>query len=226
MSGTRSIKVCHFFIIYYLSYPFWIIFTCHGSSDRWILVGRLRIPRAYLFIPLMSDNYTLLEAFLFLYIRLHKLPPTVSPESPHILWDRWVRDAFLLKKQELFLPDLYGKGRWDSRNEYVLRLQKHRGADGKALLWFHTFRRGEGFSRSPSNRKGHLFEGHIPVWYRRLQRRVLQAGDEGRTVSEGPRDSESETASFQGVFWPYKVFRKWDNKVQAGSGCYKLKETY
>jgi len=30
-----------------MSVPFWIIFTFQGSSDRWILVGRLWIPRAY-----------------------------------------------------------------------------------------------------------------------------------------------------------------------------------
>ena len=55
MSDTRSIKVRHFsqficasfFSVYHLSYPFWIIFTCQGSSDWWILVGRLKIPRAY-----------------------------------------------------------------------------------------------------------------------------------------------------------------------------------
>lgn len=49
MSGTRSMKVRHFFVIYYLSYLFWIIFTFQGSSDWWILVGRLKIPRAYTF---------------------------------------------------------------------------------------------------------------------------------------------------------------------------------
>jgi len=39
--------VRHFSNSYYTSVLFWIIFTSQGSSDRWILVGRLKIPRAY-----------------------------------------------------------------------------------------------------------------------------------------------------------------------------------
>ena len=40
----------HFSITNHTSDPFWIISTCQGSSDRWILVGRLKIPRAYPFL--------------------------------------------------------------------------------------------------------------------------------------------------------------------------------
>ena len=40
-------KVRQFFKSYYTSVLLWIIFTFQGSTDRWILVGKLKIPRAY-----------------------------------------------------------------------------------------------------------------------------------------------------------------------------------
>ena len=43
-------KSAPFFSIYYLSCSFWIIFTFQISSDRWTLVGRLKILRAYYII--------------------------------------------------------------------------------------------------------------------------------------------------------------------------------
>jgi len=36
-----------FSIKFITSVPFWIIATCQDPSDRWILVGRFKIPRAY-----------------------------------------------------------------------------------------------------------------------------------------------------------------------------------
>ena len=69
-------KSAPIFIIYYFSYLFWIIFTFQSSSNRWILVGRLMIPRAYL----LNYRYT-----AYCHIRYNAHKPILCFHTNHKL---------------------------------------------------------------------------------------------------------------------------------------------
>lgn len=47
MSGAGSSRLRTFFSKFISTVPFWTIFTFQCSANRWALVGRLMIPRAY-----------------------------------------------------------------------------------------------------------------------------------------------------------------------------------
>ena len=51
MCGAESGRPRTFFSKFISTVPFWTIFTFQCSADRWALVGRLMIPRAYHILP-------------------------------------------------------------------------------------------------------------------------------------------------------------------------------
>ena len=62
-----------FFSKFITSIPFWIISTCQSSSDRWSLVGKLKIPRAYKFPKdIRSYEYGLSSLTLTVCSNIHK----------------------------------------------------------------------------------------------------------------------------------------------------------